>query len=694
MPIRSIRTAVVLLAVVVAGAGVLRGQQAAPQDSPDQGRAVFRAEVNYVEVDALVVDGQGNPVHDLKADDFEVFEDGKPQKVSAFSLVNIPVERPVRPLFADRPVEADVQTNDRGEGRVYLLVLDDLHTDFTRTPRVKAAARRFIEEKFGTNDIAAVVFTGRGEDAQDFTNNTRLLLRAVDRFNGQKLQSATINKLQAARVDQSTGEFGPGPDNDEQQRAFRARNAMNTIRRLAEFMAGVHGRRKAMLLVGEGVDYNIFEAVGLQGSTASSVMLDTHDAIAAATRGNVSIYAIDPRGLTTGDEDLIGQATTFPQQGAGLNTLFSELRLSQDSLRVLAANTGGFAAVNRNDFDGAFDRIVAENSTYYLMGFYSGNDRRSGRFRKLEVRVKRPGLRVARSRSGYYEARGKRPKDAPATPSALPAAVAESLGSPLPVAGVPMRVFAAAYKGVAPNAAVALSVELDAGGFDFVEKDGQYLEELTLANTASDARGKVFPGDRYSMKLTLKPDTFARIKSTGLRVVGQVNLPPGRYQLRVAAGNKNGKAGSVLYDLDVPDFYKDAFTMSGVSLTSAGSAQGPTMKAKDPLGDFLPGPPVAVRQFAVGDTLALFAEFYENTGNAPAHTVDLVAELRGEDGTVVRESREERQSSEVRGGGGYGFSTRLPLEGLRPGIYVLHVQGKSRANEKHVASRDILLTLK
>ncbi len=134
--------------------------------------------------------------------------------------------------------------------------------------------------------------------------------------------------------------------------------------------------------------------------------------------------------------------------------------------------------------------------------------------------------------------------------------------------------------------------------------------------------------------------------------------------------------------------------MSGVSLTSSGSAEGATLKAKDPLGEFLPGPPVAVREFAVGDTLALFAEFYENVGNAAAHVVDLVAELRGPDGAVVRTSREQRQSTMVKGGHSYGFATGLPLEGLSPGVYVLHVEGKSRANEQHVASRDVLLTLK
>ncbi len=672
----------------------LWAQQPAPQAPRTEPPPVtFRVEVDYVEVDALVADAQGNLVSDLRAEEFEVLEDGRPQKVTAFSLVNIPIERAVRPLFATRPVEVDVQTNNAVEGRIYLLVLDDLHTDFTRTPRVKAAARRFIEQNFGTNDLAAVVFTGRGEDAQDFTNDQRLLVRAIDKFTGRKLQSSTINRLQNTRVNPDTGALGPGEDIDQQERAFRARNAMSTIRRLAEFMSGVRGRRKALLLVGEGVDYNIYEAVGILGSTASSVLLDTHDAIAAATRGNVSIYAIDPRGLVTGGEDLITQSSTFP--GAGLSTMQDELRLSQDSLRVLAANTGGFAAVNQNDLNGAFDRIVQENSSYYVLGFYSTNDRRSGRYRKLEVRVKRPGLRVVRSRNGYFEARGRRPNPPAASPNAMPPLLAETLGSPLPVSGIPLKVFAAAYKGVAPNAAVALSLEIDANALNFVEKDGLFLEQLDMAHTATDSRGKVIPGERHSVNLSLKPDTYERVKASGFRVLSQLNLPPGRYQMRVAAGNRSGKAGSVLYDIDVPDFYKAPFAMSGVSLTSGSALQGPTMKAKDPLGDFLPGPPTATREFRSDDTLALFAEFYENAARgAPAHALDLVVELRDEGGAVVRESREERSSTEVSGSGGYGFAARLPLEGLKPGLYVLHVSGQSRLGERPSASRDIAITIK
>ena len=671
-----------------------QAQQPAQQTPVDQPPVTFRVEVNYVEVDALVTDADGKPITNLTKDDFELFEDGKKQDVATFALVNIPIERAERPLFASGPVQPDVQTNDHIEGRIYLLVLDDLHTDVTRSPRVKAAATRFIENNFGTNDLAAVVFTGRSGDGQDFTNNPRLLVNAINKFSGRKLRSATLTRIEGARVDPATQQLAPGDDIDQMDRAFRARQMANNVRKLAEFMAGVHGRRKSMLLIGEGVDYDIYEAVGQLGSTASSVLLDTHDAIAAATRGNVTIYTIDPRGLMNAEGDLIEVAGTVGD--ADSRSIANEMRLSQDSLRVLADSTGGFAAVNRNDLNGAFDRIVSENSSYYMLGFYSTNDRRNGRYRKLEVRVKRPGLRV-RNRTGYYEARGRAPSqpNASNSPTALPVAVTEALGSPLPMSGVPMKVFAAAYKGQAPNAAVALVFEIDIRNFDFVQNGGTFNEQVDVAFTSVNTQGKVFPGERQTATLTLKPDTYERAKARGLRVLSQANLPPGRYQIRVAAGNKSGKAGSVVYDLEVPDFSKESFTMSGVSLTAASAGQSPTIKPKDPLGDFLPGPPTATREFEKGDLLVLFAEFYENARGSAAHMLDFKAELRAEGGRVVQQVSDERSSTELQGSnGGYGFQARLPLESVEPGLYVIHVEGRSRANQDTVATREIQIRVR
>jgi VWFA-related protein len=686
------------LAFLVAALGAaLAAQQAAPPPQPpvdqppvDQPPVTFRVEVNYVEVDAFVTDAQGKPVTDLTANDFEILEDGKPQKVSSFALVNIPIERAERPLFSGKAIEPDVQTNEQLEGRIYLLVLDDIHTDFTRSPRVKAAARRFIEQNFGTNDLAAVVYTGRADASQDFTNNPRLLIQAIEKFNGRKLRSSTIQRIESARPNPGTGLLEPGDDIDQMDRAFRARQVMNNIRKLAEFMAGVRGRRKAMLLIGEGVDYNIFEATGILGSTASAVLLDTQDAIASATRGNVSIYALDPRGLTTGDEDLITQSSTVGD--ANLQSLQSELRLSQDSLRVLASSTGGFAAVNRNDLNGAFDRIVAENSSYYVFGYYATNERRDGRFRKIEVRVKRPGLRV-RSRNGYFEARGRRPNTT--SSSKLSPALAEAVGSPLPVNGVPIKVFAAPYKGTAPNAAVAYVAEVDINNFEFVEKDGLFTETLEMVTTATDSKGKVFPGERQFVNLNLKPDTLARAKSRGFRMVNQVSLPPGRYQMRVAASTRNGQTGSVLYDLEIPDFSKEKFTMSGVAVTSRAAAEAPTVRPKDPLADYLPGPPTTMREFMRDDTIAIFAEFYENNPGAPTHMLEFKAELRAEGGRVVRTVTDARSSTDLQGGsGGYGFAARFALDEVEPGLYVLHIEGQPRIGDLPAVSRDIQIRVR
>jgi len=116
------------------GAGIcMTAQQTAPNPQPP---VTFKVEVNYVEIDAAVVDAQGRPVSDLTKDDFEIVEEGTPQTIAAFSRVDVPVSRPDPPLFKRAPVEPDVVSNiDPFNGRVFLIVLDDLQTDFSRSAR-------------------------------------------------------------------------------------------------------------------------------------------------------------------------------------------------------------------------------------------------------------------------------------------------------------------------------------------------------------------------------------------------------------------------------------------------------------------------------------------------------------------------------------------------------------------------------
>ena len=195
----------------------------------------------------------------------------------------------------------------------------------------------------------------------------------------------------------------PAADIDDKERGYHARNALDSIRNVANYLGSIRGRRKAIVYFSEGIDYDINNMFSDQITEAQSVMDATREMIAAATRANVVVYAVDPRGLGAEFQDM-ASIQSFPDDtslGLGMSSIFNEVRLSQDSLRVMGEETGGFAVVNQNSFRDAFQRIVDDNSSYYVMGYYSSNDRRDGRFRKIEVKLpNRPGLTV-RARKGY-----------------------------------------------------------------------------------------------------------------------------------------------------------------------------------------------------------------------------------------------------------------------------------------------------
>ncbi len=258
----------------------------------------FRVEVNYVEIDAIVTDGQGNFVRNLSKEDFEIVEEGKPQELSVLSLVDIPVERTDAPLFSPTAIEPDVRSNVREfNGRVFVLVLDDLQTHFARSVRVRAAAKLFIERYLGANDIAAIVQTGARKDgAQEFTSNRRLLLKAINNFAGQKIRSATLDKLDDYYMQREVNPGAVPRDLSDAERAFKARNTLSTLRQVADYLAGVRGRRKAVVYFSEGIDYDINNTI--QNRYASELRDEMLMAIAAATRANVSFYGVDPRGLS------------------------------------------------------------------------------------------------------------------------------------------------------------------------------------------------------------------------------------------------------------------------------------------------------------------------------------------------------------------------------------------------------------
>ena len=223
--------------------------------------------MNYVDVDVVVTDEQGNFVTGLTRDDFEVFEDGKPQKIDTFSIVEIPVEKPAGVRLEGRTVAADTQTNRKPfDGRVYVIVLDDLDVSAMRSTPVKDAARKFVREYMGANDLGRGRLYERPERRRAGIHDRSRAARRVHR-QVHRAPHAIAQPRAARRVlpdhrlwlhlennaDPSTGTinsqdqagYGRASDPTELERGTRALSVLDTLKNTAEFLGSVRGRRKA-----------------------------------------------------------------------------------------------------------------------------------------------------------------------------------------------------------------------------------------------------------------------------------------------------------------------------------------------------------------------------------------------------------------------------------------------------------------
>jgi hypothetical protein len=341
-----------------------------------------------------------------------------------------------------------------------------------------------------------------------------------------------------------------------------------------------------------------------------------------------------------------------------------------------------------NDFKTAFQRIVDDNSSYYVMGYYSTNDRRDGRFRRIEVRLKNHPNLVVRARKGYVAPRGRAPETKAAAKDGPSIELKEALESPLPLPALPLALTASVFKGTAPKGSVVISTFVHGAALPFAEEGGMFKNDLEVLAIATDEKGKSFSTDRNTVNLSMKPDTANRVRATGFRMIQSLELAPGRYLLRVGVRESNTrKAGMATFDVEVPDFTKTPLSMSDVALTSALSGVAPTVRPKDPLEKLLPGPLTTYREFPQIDEVALFTEVYDNIKQA--HKTEIVATVKAEGGQTVFSTREERESSELKGSaGGYGFQARVPLKGIEPGLYVLRVEATAQINDRPVVSRE------
>ena len=704
--------AVCALALIVSTRSGL-GLSARAASQAQQPPPTFRTQVNLVQVDVVALDAQGRFLADLRPEDFEVAEDGRPQRLVAADLVNIPIDTEDAPLFAaGRRTPEEVQTNERPfDGRLYLIVLDDLQVASTRTIIARRIATQFIEKTLAPGDLAAVVTTsGNRRTAQGFTSDSRLLLKAVSAFVGGKVLSPGAEALalsSAPEADQTT--LSPN------ERFNNARAALQTLGDVAAFAGTIRNRRKAIVLISEGIDTSLtlVPASGLSGSAAdrlrqvgSSELADRlRDFTQQANRANATLYAFDPRVYTHGLDEFVDIASAAPDRIDPQSTesqyvktfkIQDDLKASQDNLRIMSTETGGFAVTGSPmALAQGFERVRAENSNYYMLGYYASNEARDGKFRKIEVRVRRAGVRVV-ARRGYTA-----PKGNAVTPPVVETkegtspAVRDALASVLPVSGFTLHVTSAPFKGTGSTASVVVVVQTKGADLKFSPKGDRFADTVELSVLAVDKLGKTRGGERFEITMPLTEKNLEAVTGRAWSSTRACRCRPDSISCAWRAGTRAASgSGSVIGDLEVPDFAADPLTMSGLLLTAEEGGQVPNPRPDEELKKMLPASAIAAREFAPSDELTLLAEIYDNKAGQP-HKVVIATTLQTDDGRVVLRQDEERSTSELDATrGGFGYVPTIPLRGLAPGLYVLKVAARSTLSPDAVVSREIQLKIK
>ena len=385
---------------LVLTAGAVNGQE----------RPIFTVSVDLITTDMIPRDAKtGQFIADLKPGEIDVYEDGVRQTIAtielihggrAYSVLGLPPTAPQEGIILPR----NKPTSDTA-GRVFLLFIDDLHLDFQQTSKTRELMKETLKSLIHDGDMFGIVTTGTSSLSIQLTYDRQVLESAIEKVSGGGLKPKEI-------IEGAQGPNGPT------ELRHRAHVAFSTAYDLMKNLEKLQNRRKVVIYISSGYDFNPFERGRLeetarrwhvdnaddlqsdpfyrneqsqQALAAADLVRELAELTRAANRANATIYTIDPRGLVAGQD--IDQEVDQQDWNA-------HLRETQDSLRVIAEETGGTAIVNQNDFGKALKKIDAETSDYYVIGYYSNNADPLKRTRKLEVRTSRPGLTVV-SRTEY-----------------------------------------------------------------------------------------------------------------------------------------------------------------------------------------------------------------------------------------------------------------------------------------------------
>ena len=663
------RTLAVALALLLASSSVV-----SQQSSNDY---TFRAKTELVLVNVTVRDRNGNLVRDLKREDFTVLEDNKPQQVISFDLENTdavlstatteaPLLRTTQPHSND--VQQAIATRPLKDRRLIVLFFDLSSMQPDEIDRATTAAQNYVDKQMVAADLVSVVSLGSTLSVnQDFTSDRALLKKALQDFNlgeGGGFEEGSTGTTEGTA--ETGGSFAV---DDTEYNIFNTDRRLQALRSIADKLTPIE-EKKSLIYFSSGMD-----RTGIENQS------QLRSATNAAVKANMAIYTMDIRGLQAlvpgGEAQNASLRGTSPYSGKSVASAFDSNATTQETLVTLAGDTGGKAFLDSNDFSRVFTGVQQDSSVYYLLGYHSNNPARDGRFRRITVKINRPGLKLD-FRRGYYA-----PADFQhSTHDDRERQLDEELASELSTTDLPVYLSAAYFRISERKFYVPVSLVVPGSQIPFTRNNDQDKATLDVLGIVTDTDKRPVGQIRDTVKLSL--NTSQLVQRKNVQYNNGFILPPGQYHLKfVVRENQSGRLGSFETDLMVPDLKTAPVKMSSIVLASQ-LQQNTKRKSENPLiRDGSEVIPSVTHVFSADQHLYFYYEVYDpthaaaqadaNDRNNPAiRLLTNVAFFRGKAKAYETPLVESAQLN-APDRKAVIFQLDVPLTQLKPGFYTCQV---------------------
>jgi len=626
------------LALVVAAS--IGGALAAARQAPVAAQLrqpTFRAGVNFVRLDVIATNRSGARVSDLKAEDFEVTEQGKRQKIETFKLVSLDGGLMAAGDQAARPIRSEEDEQHeaaRDDVRLFGIFLDDYHVKRDSSLGAREQIARFIDTQLGPSDMIGVMYPLSALSSILMTRNHDAVKRGVEEFVGRKYNYEPQNAIEEKYQFESCTTV-------EQ---IRNQVSLSALRAFIIHLGGLKEGRKALILVSEGYSSylprplrcanaaaaasgnpNSYPAAGatanasdveenrLRSQGVADMTVRLRDVLDDANRYNVSIYAVDPRRLATSE---------FGIDQPAVDTRIDEQYLNDtmETLQTLSRNTDGRAIVNRNDLTTAMKQIVVDTSAYYLLGYNSTFTTPDGKFHEINVRVKRPGIEL-RARKGYWAFNRSEAEAVSAPPKPGPPKAVENALNTAAIATTAHDRVVRTWLGVArgDNGRTRVTFVWEPAPRPPGDPTRSSDQPMQVALTAGG-----FDGSSYFRGRVPGGGGVVASAAAGGRVTFEA--PPGRMELRISVQG----AGAAVLDTETREVAVPNLTAPETILSTPEVFRARTAREMQQLEADAYAVPIVGRDFARADRLLIRVAAY-----GPGSPPRLTAKLLGRGGQAI-----------------------------------------------------------